>query len=107
MQNLYNLTDRQSEDVLDYCEAQGIGFIPWFPIAAGDLAAPGGPLADDRRATGATPAQVALAWLLQRPRSCCRSRARASVEHLEENVAAAGVTLTEEELATLDAAAAA
>ncbi|MDT4959273.1 MAG: pyridoxine 4-dehydrogenase, partial [Pseudonocardiales bacterium] len=66
VQNLYNLTNRQSEDVLDYATAEGIGFIPWFPIASGKLAEPGGPVDHIVRATGATPAQVSLAWLLAR-----------------------------------------
>ena len=66
VQNLYNLTDRSSEDILDHCEAEGIGFIPWFPIAAGALANPGGPVDAVVKETGATPSQVALAWLLHR-----------------------------------------
>src|SRR5437764_6283058 len=66
VQNLYNLTDRRSEDVLEHCEANAIGFIPWFPLAAGKLAEPGGEVAEIAQAHGATPGQVALAWLLER-----------------------------------------
>ena len=66
VQNLYNLANRSSEDVLDHCEAEGIGFIPWFPIADGALASPGGPVDAVVKETGATPSQVALAWLLHR-----------------------------------------
>ena len=76
VQNRYNLADRSSEDVLDYCEAKGIGFIPWFPLSAGDLAKPGGSLDAIARAHKATPGQIALAWLLKRsPVMRCRSPA--------------------------------
>ncbi|HEV7750491.1 MAG TPA: aldo/keto reductase [Baekduia sp.] len=105
VQNRYNLTDRHSEDVLQYCEQQGIGFIPWFPLAAGDLAKPGGVVDEVARAHDATPGQVALAWLLAKSPVMLPIPGTASVAHLEENVAAADLRLADEELATLDAAA--
>ncbi|MFI7439100.1 aldo/keto reductase [Nonomuraea indica] len=101
VQNLYNLTNRQSEAVLDHCEAEGMGFIPWFPIATGQLAKPGGPLAALSQETGATPAQLALAWLLRRSPVMLPIPGTSSVAHLEENVAAADVALTAEHYATL------
>jgi pyridoxine 4-dehydrogenase len=106
VQNLYNLTNRQSEDVLDYCEQHGIGFIPWFPLAAGELAEPGGPVAEIAAAHDATPGQVALAWLLARSPVMLPIPGTGSVEHLEENVAAAQLELTVQELARLDTASA-
>jgi aryl-alcohol dehydrogenase-like predicted oxidoreductase len=105
VQNLYNLTTRQSEDVLAYCEEQGIGFIPWFPLAAGELAKPGGAVDEIARAHDATTGQVALAWLLAKSPVMLPIPGTGSVEHLEENVAAADLTLTADELTTLDAAA--
>ena len=105
VQNLYNLTERRSEDVLRHCEAEAIGFIPWFPLAAGELARPGGPVADAAAAHGATPGQVALAWLLQRSEVMLPIPGTGSVAHLEENVAAAALRLTPEEVERLDAAA--
>ena len=105
VQNLYNLTNRQSEDVLEHCEEQGIGFIPWFPLAAGDLAKPGGPVAEAAEAHEATTGQVALAWLLQRSPVMLPIPGTGSVEHLRENVAAAELRLTPEEVAELDRAA--
>lgn len=101
VQNLYNLTNRQSEAVLEYCAAEGIGFIPWFPIATGELAKPGGPLSTLSTATGATPAQLALAWLLHRSPVMLPIPGTSSVAHLEENMAAAGVTLTGEQFSSL------
>ena len=106
VQNLYNLTNRNHEDVLEYCASEGIGFIPWFPLAAGDLAKPGGPVAEAADAHDATPGQIALAWLLQHSEVMLPIPGTGSVEHLEENVAAADVELTDEEVATLDEAAA-
>jgi pyridoxine 4-dehydrogenase len=106
VQNLYNLTVRKSEDVLAYCEEQGIGFIPWFPLASGGLAAPGGIVEEIARAHEATAGQVALAWLLAKSPVMLPIPGTSSVEHLEENVAAAELTLSEAELAQLDAAAA-
>ena len=105
VQNLYNLTERRSEDVLRHCEGEAIGFIPWFPLAAGELARPGGPVADAAAAHGATPGQVALAWLLQRSAVMLPIPGTGSVAHLEENVAAAELRLTPEEVERLDAAA--
>jgi aryl-alcohol dehydrogenase-like predicted oxidoreductase len=104
VQNLYNLTNRQSEDVLQYCEEQGIGFIPWFPLAAGELAKPGGVVDEIARSHDATAGQVALAWLLAKSPVMLPIPGTGSVEHLEENVAAAGLTLAGDELAALDAA---
>ena len=101
VQNRYNLTDRGSEDVLDFCEREGIGFIPWVPLATGDLARPGGPLDEIAARHDATPGQVALAWLLARSPVMLPIPGTSSVEHLEENVAAAELRLSDEELATL------
>jgi aryl-alcohol dehydrogenase-like predicted oxidoreductase len=106
VQNLYNLTDQSSADVLAYCEAEGLGFIPWFPIAAGSLAAPGGPVDAIVREGGATPAQVALAWLLHKSPVILPIPGTKSVGHVEENCAAGALQLTAAQLATLDAAAA-
>jgi aryl-alcohol dehydrogenase-like predicted oxidoreductase len=105
VQNLYNLTDRSSEEVLDHCEAEGIGFIPWFPIAAGRLAKPGGPVDDIAKQTGATPAQISLAWLLARSPVVLPIPGTSSVGHLEENCAAADIQLTGEQVERLNAAA--
>jgi pyridoxine 4-dehydrogenase len=101
VQNLYNLADRSAEKVLDHCERNDLAFIPWFPIATGNLAKPGGPL--DAIATGhdATPAQLALAWLLRRSPVMLPIPGTSSVAHLEENVAAAEVTLTDDEFEAL------
>jgi aryl-alcohol dehydrogenase-like predicted oxidoreductase len=101
VQNLYNLTDRQHEDVVDYCEREGLGFIPWFPLATGKLAADGGPLAEAARGHGSTPSQLALAWLLRRSPVILPIPGTSSVAHLEDNCAAAGIELTEEEFASL------
>jgi aryl-alcohol dehydrogenase-like predicted oxidoreductase len=105
VQNLYNLTDRTSEDVLDYCEAEGIGFIPWFPMAAGALANPGGPVDAVAHQTGATPSQVALAWLLHRSPAMLPIPGTKSVGHVEENCQAATLELSDEQMAALSAAA--
>jgi pyridoxine 4-dehydrogenase len=101
VQNRFNLTDRAAADELEQCERDGIGFIPWFPLAVGRLARPGGPLDEIAAAHDATPSQVALAWLLQRSPVMLPIPGTASVEHLEENVAAAGIELSEDELETL------
>ncbi|WP_349875961.1 aldo/keto reductase [Micromonospora sp. HUAS YX12] len=101
VQNLYNLADRSAEDVLEHCERHDLAFIPWFPIATGDLARPGGPLDAISTAHGATPAQLALAWLLRRPPVMLPIPGTSSVAHLEENVAAAGVELTDDEFEVL------
>lgn len=104
VQNRYNLTDRSSEDVLRYSEENGIGFIPWAPISAGELAQPGGPLDEAAKRLGATTSQVALAWLLRRSPVMMPIPGTGSVKHLEENLAAAGVTLDEDTYAELEAA---
>jgi pyridoxine 4-dehydrogenase len=105
VQNRYNLADRVSEDVLDYCASEEIGFIPWFPIATGGLAHRGGPLDSIARETRATPAQLALAWLLRRSPVVLPIPGTASVAHLEENVGAGAVQLSEEQFAALSNAA--
>jgi pyridoxine 4-dehydrogenase len=98
VQNLYNVGNRSAEDVVDYCEAEGIGFIPWFPLAAGDLAKPGGPVAEAAERHDATAGQVALAWLLHRSPVMLPIPGTGSVDHLEENVAAADLQLSDDEL---------
>jgi aryl-alcohol dehydrogenase-like predicted oxidoreductase len=105
VQNRFSLVDRDSEDVLDECERLGIGFIPWFPLATGDLARPGGPLDELARAHDATPGQLAIAWLLARSPVMLPIPGTASVQHLEENVAAADLKLDPAELDRLAAAA--
>jgi pyridoxine 4-dehydrogenase len=103
VQNLYNLADRSSEAVLDFCEGQGIGFIPWFPLAAGDLARPGSVLDGIAKKTGAAPSQVALAWVLKRSPVMLPIPGTGKVAHLEENVAAADIKLSDEDFRALDA----
>ena len=98
VQNRYSVVDRHSEDVLEACEDAGIGFIPWFPLATGDLAEPGGPLEEIARAHGATSGQVALAWLLARSRVMLPIPGTSSVDHLHENVGAAELQLSDDEL---------
>lgn len=98
VQNLYNVANRQSEAVLQHCEAHGIGFIPWYPLAAGDLAAPGGPLATAAEHHGVTPGAVALAWLLARSPVMLPIPGTGKVAHLEQNMAAADLELTPDEL---------
>ncbi len=105
VQNRYNLTDRSSQDVLEYCAAQGIGFIPWAPVSAGELARPGGPVDIAAKELDATPAQVALAWVLQRSPVMLPIPGTGSVGHLEENLAAASLTLPADTVAALDGAA--
>jgi aryl-alcohol dehydrogenase-like predicted oxidoreductase len=102
VQNRYNLVDRGSEDVLDFCEAHGIGFIPWFPLAAGDLAKPGSILDGIAKAHDATPSQIALAWVLKRSPVMLPIPGTSKVAHLEENVAAVNITLSDQEFAVLD-----
>lgn len=102
VQNLYNLTNRKSEDVLNYCEREGIGFIPWFPLATGELAKQGGALSDISRKLGAAPSQVALAWLLARSPVMLPIPGTGQVSHLEENTAAAGLTLSPEDMEALN-----
>ncbi|MFC0030379.1 aldo/keto reductase [Micromonospora chaiyaphumensis] len=101
VQNLYNLADRSAEDVLEHCERNDLAFIPWFPIATGNLARPGGPLDAISTDHGATPAQLALAWLLRRSPVMLPIPGTSSVAHLEENVAAAEVRLTDDEFESL------
>jgi pyridoxine 4-dehydrogenase len=105
VQNRYNLTDRHSEDVLDACERDGIGFIPWFPLAIGELARPRGPLEDLARRHDATPSQLALAWLLARSPVMLPIPGTGSVEHLEENMLAESIELERGEVERLEAAA--
>ncbi|MFI6329566.1 aldo/keto reductase [Micromonospora chersina] len=105
VQNLYNLADRSAEDVLDHCERNDLAFIPWFPIATGNLARPGGPLDAISTEHGATPAQLALAWLLRRSPVMLPIPGTSSVSHMEENVAAAEVRLTDDEFEALAKAA--
>ena len=103
VQNLYNLTNRQSQDVLDHATEHGIAFIPWFPIATGDLAAPDSPVADIARELDATPSQVALAWLLHTSPVVLPIPGTKSLEHLAENLGAAQLRLSDEDMARLDA----
>jgi pyridoxine 4-dehydrogenase len=103
VQNLYNLADRSSEDVLDYCEAESIGFIPWFPLAAGSLAKPGSVLDGIAKTHGASPSQVALAWLLKRSPVMLPIPGTGKVKHLEENVAGAAIDLGDAEFRELSA----
>lgn len=103
VQNRYNLVDRRSEDVLDYCAQEGIGFIPWYPLNVGKLADPGGPLAEVAERMGAQPAQVALAWLLKRSPVMLPIPGTSRVTHLEENLAAAALVLSDEDYERLNA----
>jgi aryl-alcohol dehydrogenase-like predicted oxidoreductase len=102
VQNSYNLADRDSDDVVDYCEANGIGFIPYYPLGDGDLARPGGVLDKLAKAKGASVGQVALAWLLKRSPVMLPIPGTSKVAHLEENAKAADLALTDEEFASLD-----
>ena len=107
VQNLYNLGNRQSEAVLDYCAQHQLGFIPWFPLAAGDMARPGSPLDQAAKQHGATVAQLALAWLLQRSPVMLPIPGTASSAHLRENMGASGVKLTAADWAAITPATAA
>jgi pyridoxine 4-dehydrogenase len=102
VQNRYNLVDRGNEDVLDYCERHGIGFIPWYPLAAGNLAKSGSILDAITKAHGATPSQIALAWVLKRSPVMLPIPGTSKVVHLEENVASVNIQLSDEEFAALD-----
>ena len=104
VQNRYNLEDRRSEDVLRRCEELGIGFIPWFPLATGDLARSGAPLDRIARAHDATPAQIALAWLLARSPVMLPIPGTSSVEHLEENMRSAEIQLSADEVGEIGSA---
>jgi pyridoxine 4-dehydrogenase len=101
VQNRYSLTSRESEEVLKACEQDGLGFLPWFPLDTGSLASGNGKLDEIARAHGATPAQVALAWLLGHSKVMLPIPGTASLDHLEENIAAAGLELSDEEMASL------
>lgn len=101
VQNRYSVAHRDHEDVLDYCEARGIGFIPWHPLAAGRLSGPDSPLAEAARRRGATPSQVAIAWLLKRSPVMLPIPGTSKRAHLRENVAAADVALTDDEFEVL------
>lgn len=101
VQNRYNLADRAAEDVLDACAEQGLGFIPWYPLATGDLARPGSRLAQIAARHGVAPGQVALAWLLWRSPVMLPIPGTSSIAHLEENIAAASLKLDDAELAAL------
>ncbi len=105
VQNEYNLTTRKSEEVLSYCEKENIAFIPWYPVAAGKLAQPGGKLDQFAHKHGATVAQLSLAWLLHRSPVILPIPGTSSVEHLEENMKAADLGLSESDFGELEAAA--
>ena len=102
VQNRYSLVDRDSEDVLNYCTRSDIGFIPWFPLATGNLAKPGGPLARAAERLGAQPSQIALAWLLRRSPVMLPIPGTSSVAHLEENTGAASIVLDERTMRELE-----
>ena len=102
VQNRYNIGDRAHEDMLTYCERKGLAFIPWFPVAAGKLAQPGGPLDAAAKKHGISVAQLSLAWLLHRSKVMLPIPGTSSVQHLEENVAASDVKLTDQEWADLE-----
>src|SRR5690242_20577672 len=102
VQNQYNISDRRHEAVLNYCEEKQLAFIPWFPVAAGDLARPGGPLDEAAKRHQATIAQLALAWLLHRSPVMLPIPGTSSVAHLEENIGAAGLKLDESEWRELE-----
>ena len=102
VQNLYNLADRNSEPVLEACEARQIAFLPWAPMEGGTLAGRGGPLKQVADAHGATPNQIALAWLLRRSPVVLQIPGTSSIAHLEENVAAAAIDLSEDDYRLLD-----
>lgn len=104
VQNRYNLTDRKHEPVLRACEARGIGFMPWYPLATGDLAAPGGELDHVAKAKDATPGQIALAWLLHQSPVILPIPGTSSIEHLEENLGASKIALSSEDMERLERA---
>jgi aryl-alcohol dehydrogenase-like predicted oxidoreductase len=105
VQNRYNIGDREHEDTLDYCEKNNIAFIPWYPVAAGKLAQPGGKLDQAAKQHGATVSQLSLAWLLHRSPVMLPIPGTSSVGHLEENVASADVKLSEAEWQEIEASA--
>jgi aryl-alcohol dehydrogenase-like predicted oxidoreductase len=101
VQNQYNIAQRGADDVIDYCDRHGIGFIPWFPLGSGKLSRPGGPLDTVAREVGATASQVSLAWLLRRSPVMMPIPGTASLDHLEENRAAGGISLSDEQYEAL------
>ncbi|AWB90918.1 aldo/keto reductase [Aeromicrobium chenweiae] len=101
VQNLFNLSNRSAEALLDYSEEQGIAFIPWFPLATGGLVKDGGPLEEIAKEQGATPSQLALAWLLRRSPVMLPIPGTSSIDHLEDNVGAAAIELTDEQFDAL------
>jgi pyridoxine 4-dehydrogenase len=103
VQNMFNLTDRGHEDVLDYCTDEGLGFIPWFPLATGKLAKDGGPLDHLSKSHDRSPSQLALAWLLRRSPVMLPIPGTSSVAHLEDNCDAATIELSDDEYKALDA----
>ena len=105
VQNLFNLTNRDAEPLLDHCEENGVGFIPWFPLATGRLVEEGGPLAEIAADTGAEPSQLALAWLLRRSPVMLPIPGTSSVAHLDQNLGAAELDLTDAQFEALTAAA--
>ena len=105
VQNLYNLENRKAADVLEACEQRGIGFIPWFPLASGNLLRDGSPLEDIAERHDASPAQIALAWLLARSEVMLPIPGTSTVDHLEDNLAAADIELSQDEVAELEDAA--
>ncbi len=105
VQNLFNVARRDAEPLLDYAESEGIAFIPWFPLATGALAGPGSPLGELAARHGASPSQLALAWLLRRSPVILPIPGTSSIEHLDDNVAAAALELTEAEIAEIASAA--
>ncbi|HEY1013937.1 MAG TPA: aldo/keto reductase [Herpetosiphonaceae bacterium] len=104
VQNLYNLTERKWEEMIDLCARENIGFIPWFPLATGNLAKPGGPLDTIAQRLGATPSQVALAWLLRRSPAMLPIPGTSKVAHLEQNMGALAVELSDDDLRQLSEA---
>jgi pyridoxine 4-dehydrogenase len=105
VQNLYNLGDRKHEDVLEYCEKEGLAFIPWYPVAAGKLARPGGTLDAMAKRHGVTVAQLSIAWLLHRSPVMLPIPGTSSVAHLEENTKSAEIVLSDDELKEIETAA--
>jgi len=102
VQNLYNLANRGAEPVLDYCEQQGIGFIPWYPLAAGELARPGSVLDKIAQEHRVVPSQIALAWILKRSPVMLPIPGTSKVKHLEQNIAAVEIQLSDSEFASLN-----
>ena len=102
MQNLYNLLERNSDALVDVCQAEGLGFIPWFPLGEGHLLRSGYTIEQIAKAHSATSAQIALGWLLRRSPTMLPIPGTSSIVHLEENVAASGIELSQEEFETLN-----